>query len=219
MPRSAKTMHERASIAVRIRRAATRCGTALLAAAAVACTAPPPEAPPLGIPSRTHVAYATGYRAMSSGWSGADDQWVFMGLDADWRPEGWPLWLVLEMQFAYADDEPDSATVFADYSNTYEFGVGLRKYFAAGQVEPFVGAGIALLGASVSESLDYGWSDTLDDDLVFGGYAEAGAYVPLSPMFALGLLVRYSQGEDYDLFDTDMSSASTSVLLLFGSRF
>lgn len=211
-------MGDRGKLGRSWRGAAARYAAAWLAAGATSCAAPPPEAPSIGVPSRTHVAFATGYRAMSSGWSGADDQWVFMGLDADWQPAGFPLWLVFEMQFAYVDDEPDNATIFADYSNTYEFGVGLRKYWAIGQAEPFIGAGIALLGASVGESYCCYWSDTIEDDAVFGGWVEAGSYFALSPVFALGLVVRYSQGEDYDLFDTDMSSGSTSVLLLIGSR-
>jgi len=193
----------------------------LAGAAACSCRAAPPEATPIGTPSRSHISYATGYTRLSSGWSGARDQWAFGVLDADWRPRGWPVWIAGQMLLTYSGDAPDIAPDYADFSGAYEFSLGLRRYTAVGRTEPWIGAGVALLGGSVSEELQSGgwyWSDQLDDDVAWGWYADAGVQVPLTPLFTLGLVVRWSQGGDLDLFRDEVESGGLSVLALIGSR-
>jgi len=195
---------------------------ALVCAMAWGCRAAPPEAPPIGRPAPAHISYATGYRSMSGDWSGARHHWVFGVLDGDWRPRGWPVWIAGQMLFSYADDAPDFAPGFADSSGTYELSLGLRRYAAWGRAEPWIGAGVAVLGGSVSERVRYsGWyyNDTLDDDVVLGWYADAGVQVPLTPLFTLGLVVRWSDGADFDLFGQDVDPGGVSVLALIGTRF
>ena len=193
----------------------------LLVATTCACTAAPPEATPIGTPSPRHISYSTGYTRLSSGWSGARDQWAFGVLDADWRPPGWPVWIAGQMLLTYSSDTPDIAPGYADFSGAYEFSLGVRRYTAVGRAEPWVGAGVALLGGSVCVQFQSGgwyWSDQLDDDVAWGWYADAGVQVPLTPLFTLGLVVRWSDGADLDLFDEDVQPGGFSVLALIGSR-
>ena len=187
-----------------------------------ACMAAGPEATPIGQPAPGHAAYALGYKGLSSGWSGADDHFVFGLLDGDWRPSGWPVWIAGQMLFSYSDDAPDSAPFYADYGETYEFSLGLRRYTSWGRVEPWVGAGAVLLGGSVVETGDaYGWYwvEELDDDWVWGWYADGGVLVPLNPVFTLGLALRWSDGGSAELLDEDVELGGFSALLLIGARF
>ena len=193
----------------------------LVCATLLGCNAPP-EATPLGVAAPGHFSYATGYRNQGDGWDDADDQWVFGAFDADWRPPGWPVWIAGQMLLSTAERAPDSAPSFADSSGSYEFSLGLRRYTAVGIVEPWIGAGAALIGGSVSSYASSGgwyWSDQLDDDLAWGWYVDAGVQVPLSPLFVLGLALRHSEGGDLELFGQDLESGGTSVLFLIGGRF
>lgn len=186
-----------------------------------ACVAPAPESVPVGVPAPAHVSFATGYKGLSSEWGAADDQWTVGILDGDWRPRGWPVWITGQMLFSYADDPPEEASVFADSSQTYEFSLGIRRYGNWGRFEPWIGAGLAWIGATVADSYDscWCWSDELEDDGAFGWYADAGVLAPLNPAFHLGLAVRWSDAGDAELFDEDVELGGLGVLLLIGSRF
>jgi opacity protein-like surface antigen len=167
------------------------------------------------------VSFATGYRAPGSGWEGADDHWVIGIVDGDWRPPGWPVWIAGTMLFSYSSHAPDGAPDFIDESGTYELSLGLRRYTVIGEVEPWIGGGVALLGGSVSsfESGDGWYWGAYEDDAAWGWYLDAGVQVPLSQVITLGLAVRYTEGSDLELYGEDLESGGTSVLLLVGTRF
>jgi len=202
---------------------ATRPCLAVLAAALCgACQSAPPEATPIGAPASAHISFATGYKGLDSSWSGADDHWVFGILDGDLRPPGWPVWIAGQMLFTYADDAPDNAPPYADYSETYELSLGLRRYANWGRFEPYVGAGAALIGGSVIDSGDaYGWYwvNEVDDDFAWGWYAEGGVLAPLNPVFTLGLALRWSDAAAAELLGRDVELGGLSVLFLIGARF
>jgi len=126
------------------------------------------------------------------------------------------------MLFSYDDDPPEEAPIFADYSETYEFSLGLRRYTKWGRFEPWIGAGVAWIGASVGDaSYDYCWcwSDELEDEAAFGWYADAGVLAPLNPAFHLGLAVRWSDAGQAEMFGEDTELGGLGILLLIGSRF
>ena len=181
-----------------------------------ACAAGPPEATPIGEAAPGHASIATGYRAAGSGWEGADDQWVFGLIDGDWRPPGWPVWIAGQMLFGFSDDSPDFGADTGHDSGSYEFSLGLRRYASIGALEPYIGGGGALLGASVSED------DSCcgyDDEFAWGWYVDAGIQLPLSEVFAIGIAIRHSEGGDLEFGNQSVESGGTSALVLFGARF
>ena len=195
---------------------------ALAALLSTSCMATPPEGVPVGMAAPAHVSFATGYKGLSNEWGAADDQWTFGLVDGDWRPPGWPVWLAAQMLFSYDEDAPDAAPFFADWSETYELSLGVRRYGSWGRFEPWIGAGVAWIGASVGDSGSnacWCWSDELEDDAAFGWYADAGVLAPLNPVFHLGLEVRYSDAGSADLFNEDTELGGLGILLLIGSRF
>ena len=112
---------------------------ALAALLSTSCMATPPEGVPVGMAAPAHVSFATGYKGLSNEWGAADDQWTFGLVDGDWRPPGWPVWLAAQMLFSYDDDAPDAAPFFADWSETYELSLGVRRYGSWGRFEPWIG--------------------------------------------------------------------------------
>jgi len=175
---------------------------------------------PIGQPARGHASYALGWKGKDSSWDGAEDEFVFGMFDFDARLPRSSLWFTGKILFGTAD-EPDYVTdPDADASSTSEFAFGLRKYTILGPVEPYLSAGAVILYGSITGDDDdgYYYSTTIDSEVAFGGYADAGFHVPLSPYWGIGLQVHYSYAAEQELEGEDVQLGGTSVLFTIGGR-
>ena len=76
---------------------------------------------------------------------------------------------------------------------TFEAAFGARKIWSAGNAHPYVGGGIALIGAAAE--LDAGIVDVDADDSAIGPWAGGGVFWRLGSRFNLGFDLRYSSAK------------------------
>lgn len=199
---------------------------ALLALAA--CAAPMPTRPALlqsGLPwggSLSHTSFALGYKRAAPDWSPARDHAIFGLIDVDARGPGWPVAFAAQALLTFVDSEPEFADGVADNAGTYELNVGLRKVWRRGQVEPFVGGGLSLLGASVSDfrcfdTVPACFQDQRDDDTTLGWWVGAGLFWDAGPARSYGVHLQVSQGE-LELLGEDVQAGGVSLLFTYGLR-
>ncbi len=86
-----------------------------------------------------------------------------------------------------------------------EMYVGLRKAIKLGLVEAHLGLGVSYvdLGSDVGVSLPLtsranGLDGVPVDDSTVGGYVQAGAYLPVTDWFGVGLAGRFREGPDFE---------------------
>ncbi len=156
------------------------------------------------------VVGAIGVRSLSGDLWGADfvdsDRQVTLGVFADFGLGDLPLYVATGLQVS-ADDggEGGYSTAVADLS------VGLKLMATAGSVRPYVGAGIASVGATI----DTGFFGD-DDDQSFGYYVGGGALFRIGGHFTLGMDLRYIGGTDIELLGVKGDADSVTATALIG---
>ena len=131
-------------------------------------------------------------------WSGLDSQGA-IGVISDFRKQSWPVSIAIDAFISGTEDKSDGQKKLA---GTFETHLGVRKIFTMenSTFRPYVGGGVALVGASVENKSNGVTVD--DDDTVYGYWAGVGTYIKITPSFNIGVDVRYSKAE-VTLFDTD----------------
>ncbi len=154
------------------------------------------------------VVGAIGVRSLSGQlWNNLDSETqVALGVFADFELGNRPLYITTGLQVS-ADDgaEGGSTVAVADLS------VGLKLMPAKRAFRPYIGAGVASVGASIET--DFSGDD---DDQSFGYYVSGGALFRIGSHFTLGLDLRYLGGTDISLFGVSGDGDSVTATALIG---
>jgi len=129
-------------------------------------------------------------------WTPGEDQGVF-GVTVEFAPSGWPISLAAGTHIGGAEEE----TQFFGFTETWrtavvDFTFGVRKVWKAGRNRPYVGGGLALVGASAE--LEVFGVSVDDDDQSGGAYLEGGIFWKLGSRFNLGMELRSLFGTDVE---------------------
>jgi opacity protein-like surface antigen len=140
-------------------------------------------------------------------WDGLDSQVAF-GVLADFGLGDLPVYLSTGLIVSVDDGGEgfdDATAAVADLS------VGLKLMPTDGNIRPYIGAGIASVGASIDTDF---FGD--DDDQSFGYYVNGGALFRIGGHFTLGVDVRYLGGTDIELFGFQGDADSLTAMALIG---
>ena len=155
-----------------------------------------------------NVVGAIGVRSLTGDlWSDLDnDNQLAIGVSADFGLGEIPLYISTGLQVSVGDGgEGDSTASVADLS------VGLKLMPTEGAMRPYVGAGVASVGASIDTDF---FGD--DDDQSFGFYVGGGALFRIGSHFTMGVDLRYVGGTDIELFGVEGDADSVTATALFG---
>ena len=175
------------------------------------------ESSPAG--QTSHVSYIFGYRRLSSQWGHARNQIVPGIVDFDIRPQAWPVSIVARLAFGDSGALPTGADPWASFSGSWDIDLGLRHVWRRFEaLQPFVGAGLALVGASTTVQVrtDPGafyyqnWDST-----TVGPFVETGFYVPVGRGWHTGVLITYTRGKG-QLNGNGLEMGGTQVAWLIG---
>ncbi|MEQ1439485.1 outer membrane beta-barrel protein [Fontimonas sp. SYSU GA230001] len=143
-------------------------------------------------------------------WGPVEDQGQ-IGVLADLRIGPGPFYLAGGIQISGRER---SVSGGSDTGSVVDFSLGMKFMPARGQVRPYVGAGIASVGAAYEVENDYGPDDD-DNDGSLGYYYGIGVLVRFG-QFNVGADVRRIAGTDLELFGRSTDADSTVVSALFG---
>jgi opacity protein-like surface antigen len=143
-------------------------------------------------------------------WEPADEQAEF-GVLVDFKPREWPVSIAIDLLASV--DEVIVAGVTLEAS-TSEFDVGIRKVWqvAGSSIRPYIGGGIAFVGAEIKET---SFTNISVDDSGTGIWLNGGVYWTLGQNFNLGLQLRYSQA-DVTFFGTEVEAGGNHVGVIAG---
>ncbi|MFA5941935.1 MAG: outer membrane beta-barrel protein [Sinimarinibacterium sp.] len=143
-------------------------------------------------------------------WSPVEDQGQ-IGVLADFQIGQGPLYVTAGVQISGKEEDESDGDLTA---SVIDFSLGAKFMPTFGQVRPYVGAGIASVGAAYEFESDFG-PDEDDDDGSLGYYYGAGVLVRIG-RFDIGADVRRIDGTDLELGGFDTNADSTVVSALFG---
>ena len=132
----------------------------------------------------------------SDDWRPVENQ-LELGIMGTFGGESWPIQAAGDF---YRSAGSDTLQGFDEFGNplsvdvegtTTEIGLGVRKIFVADVFRPHVGAGLAMVSASVHAKASNGFSNS-DSDSAFGPWVAAGASIRAGNNLNVGLLVRWS---------------------------
>jgi hypothetical protein len=167
-----------------------------------------------------HVNFFLGQKALDSDWDPVDQQPEF-GAIMSFGKSDWPVFIAVDVMTSaeekeFFDDTFGQATFTG---GTYELAFGARKIWKMGSTHPYVGGGIAVIGATAE--VDLGFVDVDADDSAIGPWVSGGVFWRLGNRFNLGFDLRYSSAEvDLDfgsgIVSQDVSAGGLHYGLLVG---
>ena len=142
-------------------------------------------------------------------WEPADEQAEF-GVLVDFKKSEWPVSIAIDL-LASVDEVTDG--IITIEASTTEFDVGVRKIWevTGSSIRPYIGGGIAFVGAELKETN----TNISVDDNGTGIWLNGGIYWTLGQSFNLGLDLRYSQA-DVTLLGIDAEAGGTHVGVILG---
>ena len=128
------------------------------------------------------------------------DRQESLGMIFDFKKQSWPVSIVLDV-FVSGDEDKDGG--IKTEGGTLETDIGVRKIFelSGSSIRPYIGGGIAIIGATVENSSG-GSITSEDDDTATGAWIGGGMYYAATESLNIGLDLRYSEAE-VTLFDED----------------
>ncbi len=143
-------------------------------------------------------------------WAPVDDQGE-MAIEFDFRERTWPLNLVIGLRGAHDEEGVGGGDI---ESSTSELSLGVRKIWdSAPYIRPFVGGGLALIGAEQKSP-----AGTSSSDGAPGIWLGGGAYLALTPHFNIGLDLRVT-GAEVTVAGVDREAGGVHFGVLFGYHF
>ncbi len=173
-----------------------------------------PESTPIGTPAVVHGGLALGVARSDESWAPAD-RLPYVAMDADRQLSDLPIWMSSFFAVGYSDEVPESSPRGSGTTTTVDFALGLRHYRALGPLEPFVGAGLALVDRRFT------YTDAEPGNLYdysTGFYFEAGFDVAIVENFAIGLMARQYIGSDQSIAEQTFDADYTTFLVMFAYR-
>lgn len=177
-----------------------------------------------GIPSvlaeglNNNVRLFTGEKQLDKDdWQSMESQGEF-GLLMDFKKQEWPISIALDLFVSASDSYADDLINERGY--TSEIHLGARKIWdlQAVDIHPYIGGGIAFIGAGFELRESQGEIKEDDSDSSIGTWLGAGAYWNITSSFNVGLDVRYSFSE-VTIFDKDIEVGGMHAGLTVGFSF
>jgi hypothetical protein len=168
-----------------------------------------------------HVNFFLGLKSLDGGdWAPVEDQGEF-GVVMSFGQDDWPVHVAVDV-LASGDESSMFDPLLGDIDvtgATYEVSAGVRKIWSRNALRPYVGGGLALVGAAAELDSNFGDADA-DDDAV-GAWVGGGLFFRLGKRFNIGGDVRWSSAEvDLDfgggLVTPDLEAGGLHVGLLLG---
>ncbi len=145
----------------------------------------------------------------SNDWEPLEDQIEF-GAEVSWGPKSWPVLIATDILIS--GDSDDISGVDVDAA-TSEFDFGVRKIWAVESFHPYVGGGLAIVGAAIEASSGGNSIDESDNGV--GVWVGGGAFWRLGSHFNIGGSVRFSTA-DVEFGSEDVDAGGFHVGLLLG---
>lgn len=159
-----------------------------------------------------HVNFVLGQKQLDAGdWDPVDRQSEF-GAVMSFGREGWPVFIAVDI-LASADDGTLDDDVLGPVdvtAATVEVAAGVRKIWDRHGAYPYVGGGLAAVGAAVELDSDLfpGDPDSDADDSAIGPWVGGGVFWRLGPRFNLGFDVRWTAAKTDLVFDGATGTSS-----------
>ena len=136
-------------------------------------------------------------------WGELDSQGS-LGMILDFKKQSWPVSIAVDVIIAGNEERQGDVKT---QGGTLETDIGVRKIFeiSGSSFRPYIGGGVALIGANVRNRTDGQSGSLQDDDTVIGTWVGGGVYYAATKQFNIGLDLRYSQGE-VTIFDKDLEA-------------
>ena len=150
---------------------------------------------PAAADAEGHVNFFLGQKSLDSDdWDPVDKQPEF-GAVMSFGGAAWPVLIAADV-LTSGDEEDVSDSLFGTSTlkaGTLEVAFGARKIWDVGNTHPYVGGGIALIGAAAE--YDTGVFDVDADDSAIGPWVGGGVFWRLGSRFNLGFDARWSDAE------------------------
>jgi hypothetical protein len=129
-------------------------------------------------------------------WEPNEDN-TFIGATVSFGPRHWPISLSAGTYISFAQERVSIGSFSGDFTTAIaEFDFGVQKTWEIDTVRPYVGGGIASVGAAAE--LEGGGSNVDDDDQSFGAYVDFGVFWRLGSRFNIGIHTRAMFGTDVE---------------------
>jgi hypothetical protein len=148
-------------------------------------------------------------------WEPANGQFV-IGAQVDFGKMDWPIHLETGMQVSVGGEEDFFGTADV-YGSVAELDFGVNKTWELkGPARPFIGGGLAAVGASIT--IEAPLNDIDDDDDSGGAYFHGGVFWRIGSRFNIGIDGRVLVGTNITLFgeDGDADYAQLGMILGWG---
>ncbi len=171
--------------------------------------------------SNGHVNFFLGQKSLDKDdWEPVEDQPEF-GAVMSFGQDDWPIHIAVDV-LGSADDASMFDPLLGDVdltAATFEVCVGVRKIWVKNSLHPYVGGGLALVGAAAELDSDFGDEDA--DDSGVGAWVGGGVFWRLGKRFNIGGDLRWSNAEvDLDFGDglvtPDLKAGGVHAGLLLG---
>jgi Outer membrane protein beta-barrel domain len=168
-----------------------------------------------------NVNFFLGQKSLSSSdWEPVEKQGEF-GAVMSFGEKSWPISIAVDVLLSAAEEDAFDPFLgsYTITGTTYEVDFGVRKVWGKAATRPYIGGGLAVIGAGAE--LDNGLASVDADDSAVGFWADAGIFWRLGSHFNLGLDLRYSDADvDLDfgagLVAQDIGAGGFSYGLLLG---
>jgi len=148
----------------------------------------------------------------SSDWAPLEDQFAF-GAEMSWGMSEWPVYVATDV--IGSSDEMDITGGLTLEARTSEVDLGVRKFWDADRIHPYLGGGLAIIYADAR--LRVGGLRISDDDTGAGFWAGGGVTWRLGSRFNIGVSARYSNaGVTIAGVDADAGGFTAGLLLGWG---
>jgi hypothetical protein len=169
-----------------------------------------------------NVNFFIGQKALDSGeWDPLDRQ-TEIGAVSSFGGADWPIHIAVDVLVS-GDDDTFTDPFVGDIDvkgSTFEIDAGVRKVWGKKATQPYLGGGLAVIGASLE--LDSAFGDADADDQGLGYWIDGGVFWRLGTRFNIGFDVRWSHADvDLDFGGavpnaTDLNAGGLHYGLLLG---
>ena len=167
------------------------------------------------------VNFFLGQKSLDDFWSPSLDTQTEFGAVMSFGQDDWPVHIAADVLTSARGTAAYDPSVGSSTTNglTFEIDAGVRKIWKAGQVRPYIGGGVGVIGAALM--FNFGFDSVAAIDAALGIWADTGVFFRLGSHFNIGLDLRYSSAKvDLDLGSgigaRDVNAGGFSYVLLMG---
>ena len=116
-----------------------------------------------------------------------------LGMILDFKKKSWPVSIAVDVIISGTEEKDGDIET---NGGTFETDIGVRKIFelSNSSIKPYIGGGIAIIGAG-TQTIDDGKTISDEDDTGTGAWLGGGMYYAASESLIIGFDLRYSEAE------------------------